>query len=243
MNIAFIPARKKSKGLPGKHMKIVGNAPVIEYTLQTAEDCAEIDLVAVISDDNDIRDYLNTRRWSKRAHFIEEPSVIAEDYSTDYQACLYTLARLGAMGIRPDNIVHLRASHILRDPFVVGRAVREFDTLHPDYDSLRSVNVSKESPYKMWLKKETGYGITIVPAMSHPTIKEPYNHQRQRLPLVYHQNGYVDITRYSTVMEKQSMTGDLVYPFFIELSGGEGEIDAPEDFARACRTMGERIPS
>jgi len=73
----------------------------------------------------------------------------------------------------------------------------------------------------------------IKPLLTHPYVKEPYNHQRQRLPMVYHQNGYVDITRYSTVMEKQSMSGDHVMPFIVELEPGEGEIDTPEELKMA----------
>ena len=38
---------------------------------------------------------------------------------------------------------------------------------------------------------------------------------RQQLPTVYWQNGYVDIVRPRTVLEKNSMTGDAVLPFLI----------------------------
>ena len=45
---------------------------------------------------------------------------------------------------------------------------------------------------------------------------EPFNMPRQQLPLVYWQNGYLDITRYSTIMEKGSMTGPTVVPLIVD---------------------------
>ena len=47
-------------------------------------------------------------------------------------------------------------------------------------------------------------------------IKEPYNQPRQKLPDVYWQNGYVDVTRYTTIFEKNSMTGDKIYPLLLD---------------------------
>ena len=48
-------------------------------------------------------------------------------------------------------------------------------------------------------------------------FKEPYNEPRQNLPLIYWQNGYVDIVKSKIVREKKSTTGDKILPFFIEL--------------------------
>lgn len=38
---------------------------------------------------------------------------------------------------------------------------------------------------------------------------------RQKLPPAYWQNGYVDIVRARTVLEKASMVGDVVLPFVV----------------------------
>jgi len=222
-------------------MTLVRGKPLIQYTIDTALECASLDQIVVLSDDPEV-DHLVENRYPNNARivFMREPACIAQDYSTDYQACLYTLITLERMiSLRPKFIVHLRCSHLLRNPAIIDRAVQEFMkgydskfyTLRSYYDSLRSVSVAQQSPYKMWIP--TGDPMEIKPLLTHPYVKEPYNHQRQRLPMVYHQNGYVDITRYSTVMEKQSMSGDHVMPFIVELEPGEGEIDTPEELKMA----------
>jgi len=47
-------------------------------------------------------------------------------------------------------------------------------------------------------------------------IAEPYNAPRQILPPIYWQTGHIDAIRTSTILEKGSLTGDMVYPLLID---------------------------
>jgi N-acylneuraminate cytidylyltransferase len=47
-------------------------------------------------------------------------------------------------------------------------------------------------------------------------IAEPYNAPRQILPPVYWQTGHIDAIRVSTIKQKKSLTGDVVYPLVID---------------------------
>jgi N-acylneuraminate cytidylyltransferase len=47
-------------------------------------------------------------------------------------------------------------------------------------------------------------------------IAEPYNAPRQILPSVYWQTGHIDAIRVSTIQEKHSLTGDVIYPLVID---------------------------
>jgi len=47
-------------------------------------------------------------------------------------------------------------------------------------------------------------------------IAEPYNAPRQILPSVYWQTGHIDAIRISTIAEKHSLTGDVIYPLIID---------------------------
>jgi N-acylneuraminate cytidylyltransferase len=84
---------------------------------------------------------------------------------------------------------------------------------HPEADSLRSVHLASESPFKMWLIDENGYMKNVVPLLD---VREPYNQPRQKLPLVYWQDGYIDITRPRVILEMNSTTGDIILPFIID---------------------------
>jgi len=47
-------------------------------------------------------------------------------------------------------------------------------------------------------------------------ILEPYNAPRQELPPVYWQTGHIDAIRMSTIANKHSLTGDVIYPLVID---------------------------
>ena len=85
-------------------------------------------------------------------------------------------------------IVILRPTTPIRDYKLIRKAIREFKS--GKYDSLRSVSVSKESPFKMWIKVKKNL---MSPLMGMRNIKLT-NFPRQNLK-TYLQNGYVDITK------------------------------------------------
>ena len=116
---------------------------------------------------------------------------------------------------------------------------------HPEADSVRSVAPASEIPFKMWVsapgtpnEKTTGDSMKtgamglIVPIVKD--IPECYNMPRQELPTAYYQNACIDIMRRSTVMEKNSMTGDVILGY---LMNENYDIDTEEELERVQRTF------
>lgn len=54
------------------------------------------------------------------------------------------------------------------------------------------------------------------PLLQVDGIAEPYNAPRQILPPVYWQTGHIDAIRVSTIVQKRSLTGDVLYPLVID---------------------------
>lgn len=54
MNIAFIPARKGSKGIPGKNKKDFCGKPLVQWSIDQAKESKLFDKIIVSSDDKDI---------------------------------------------------------------------------------------------------------------------------------------------------------------------------------------------
>ena len=54
------------------------------------------------------------------------------------------------------------------------------------------------------------------PLLEVEGIAEPYNAPRQILPPVYWQTGHIDAIRVSTIKQKKSLTGDVIYPLVID---------------------------
>jgi CMP-N-acetylneuraminic acid synthetase len=51
--VAFIPARKGSKGLPGKNKRMFHGKPLIQHSIEQAQACKFFDSIVVSSDDED----------------------------------------------------------------------------------------------------------------------------------------------------------------------------------------------
>ena len=77
-------------------------------------------------------------------------------------------------------------------------------------------------------------GDFLEPLLMHPTYHEPYNMPRQLLPEIYWQNAYLDITRWTTVMLKNSMTGSRILAFVMS-PVEDVDIDSEHDLARAAQ--------
>lgn len=54
MNIAFIPARKGSKGIPGKNKKNLCGKPLVQWSIDQAKESKLFDKIIVSSDDDDV---------------------------------------------------------------------------------------------------------------------------------------------------------------------------------------------
>jgi len=77
-SIAIIPARKGSKRVPGKNIKILGNKPLIQYTIDHALQSRTIDLIYITSDDQHIKELATKSNCT----FINRPSEYSADSSS-----------------------------------------------------------------------------------------------------------------------------------------------------------------
>ncbi len=99
---------------------------------------------------------------------------------------------------------------------------------HPEADSVRGVVPSGQNPYKMWqIDSER-----LIPLLKVDGIAEPYNAPRQNLPPTYWQTGHIDAIRTSTILEKKSLSGDVILPLMID-PAFTVDIDSPRDWSRA----------
>ena len=232
-----IPARKGSKSIPNKNKMMFMDKPLYEWTFDISKECFDrriVQGVCLVSDDYDLI------RAAEKYGFnvIYEPTCIAGDISSDINWAHFVITSLDLIHKELDAIMHLRVTHPFREPDILDDALRvakkafEFD----DYDSLRSVSVAKQSPWKMWFIKDR----ILSPVIDMPHM-EAYNMPRQILSVAYWQNGYVDIFKRSCVLQKNSMTGTKIYPYIIE---SNLEIDYPSDLPGYTGEIErERVPS
>ncbi len=207
--LCVIPARGGSKSVPRKNLLPVAGKPLLVHTIRHALECPGITRTLVSTDDDEIAAV--AAEHGAEVPFRRPPELATDD-ATDYVVLRHALEWLAREeNYRPALLVHLRATEPVRDPDRVAVAIR-FMLAHPEADSLRSVSVASESPYKMWRLS----GVGLVPVVRIEGQPDAHSLPRQVLPLVYRQNGYVDVIRPATILEKGSICGDLVLPFVID---------------------------
>jgi CMP-N,N'-diacetyllegionaminic acid synthase len=204
--IALIPARGGSKGLLQKNILPLNGKPLIAYSIELALKSKYIDRVIVSTDNEEIKQV--ALEYGAEVPFMR-PDEIAQDSTRDlpvFEHCI------DSIGDSVDILVHLRPTCPIRKIETVDAALEKFvSELKNGFTSLRGVSVPRDNPFKMW----TIEGERLVPLVNLEGIDEPYNTPRQELPLVYWQNGYIDITTAETIEKYKSMTGPSICSFIV----------------------------
>jgi len=229
--LGLIPARGGSKSIPRKNILPLGGFPLISYSIAAGIQSQFINRLIVSTDDNEIAQI--SERYGAEVPFLR-PEKYAQDDTPDFPVFFHALAWLEEQeDYRPDVVVQLRPTSPFRSVMQIDQAVKTLAD-HPQADSIRTVCRPFQDPYKMWHIKQDGY---MVPIMDHE-FDEPYNMPRQELPAVFWQTGYVDAAWSKTIVEKQSMTGDLILPLVID-PGDFIDIDSEMDWKRAERMLSD----
>ena len=223
--LAIVPARGGSKGMPRKNIRLLRGIPLIAYAIEAALQARLIHRTIVSTDDETIAEI--GRNWGAEVPFLRPPE-LAQDDSTDMPFFEHALGWLeDEEGYRPDILAQLRPTSPIRPKGLVDQAISLLID-NPTADSVRGVVPSKQNPYKMWRIGEDG---SMSGLMSHE-FSEPYNMPRQKLPAAYWQTGQIDVIRYSTITDKNSLSGDVILPVEVDPDYAT-DIDTAKDLKQA----------
>lgn len=248
MNIlAVIPARSGSKSVPHKNIRDICGKPMIAYSIEHALSSKYINRVIVSTDSEEYAEI--SRQYGAEVPFIR-PAEYATDTALDFDVFKHALTYLRDIeGYEPDIVVQLRPTYPIRRIEDIDNMI-EICMQDEAIDSVRSMSKATEVPYKMWLFDEddndglsetidagnTGNAtrnsscVKVKPLIN--SIPECYNMPRQQLPVVYYQNACIDVFRPRVVLEKNSMSGDVIYGYKMEENF---DIDTEEEFIKAKR--------
>ena len=221
--LALIPTRGGSKSIPRKNIIEIAGKPLIAWSILQALESDRITRVVVSTDDEEIAAI--AEGCGAEVPFLR-PAEYADDRAPDIDVFRHALKFLAEReSYRSEVVVHLRPTGPVRRVCDVDDAI-DLLLAHPEADSVRSVSLVQQSPYKMWKVREDG---TMEPLLRVPGMTDCQSQPRQMLPRAYWQNGYVDAMRPRTVLEMESMWGHTVLPFFVETR--LFDLDYPEDIA------------
>ena len=224
--LALIPARGGSKSIPRKNIRPLAGHPLIAYSIAAGRQSTLVTRTIVSTDDEQIAAV--ARKYGAETPFLR-PAEFAQDNTTDFPVFTHALDWLKENeGYQPEIIVQLRPTSPIRPPDCVDQAVQSLLD-HPQADSVRGIVPSGQNPFKMWRVDEAG---RMRPLLSVPDIAEPFNAPRQALPQTYWQTGHIDAIRARTILEKHSLSGEVILPLHID-PRYTIDIDTLKDWQRA----------
>ena len=232
--IAIIPARGNSKSIPRKNIWKFAGHPLIAFSIAAARQAKSVTRVIVSTDDPEIAEV--SRFYGAEVPFMR-PAEIAEDATLDLPVFEHALRWLAKNeNYSPDIVIQLRPTSPIRPVGMVDEAV-ELLLNHPEADSVRGVVPSGQNPFKMWEIDRAG---VMHPLLKMKAVKEPYNALRQDLPPTYWQTGHIDAIRPRAIIQKGSMSGDIVLPLLVDPIYTV-DIDTLLDWQRAENTVLEGL--
>ena len=224
--LTLIPARGGSKGIPRKNIRSFAGYPLIAWSIAAAKQAARVTRIIVSTDDEEIAEVAH--EYGAETPFLR-PVELAQDQTTDLPVFEHALQWLEENeSYHPEIVIQLRPTSPIRPKDCVDSAVKILMD-HADADCVRGVVAAGQNPHKMW--RFAGEEQPMKPLLDVDGIPEPYNAPRQILPPVYWQTGHIDAIRVSTIKNKKSLTGDVIYPLLIDPRYAV-DIDTLSDWAK-----------
>lgn len=173
--VAFIFARGGSKGLPGKNIRLLGDKPLIAWSIAHALAVKRIERVIVSTDSEEIA--VVARVYGAEVPFIR-PTELAKDNSPEWMAWRHALNFVReTTGALPSPMISLPATAPLRIPLDIENCLDEYEK--GQADTVITITDAHRSPYFNMVRTNAdgSFGL-VIPPQSTVT-------RRQDAPVVY----------------------------------------------------------
>ncbi|WP_298247546.1 acylneuraminate cytidylyltransferase family protein [uncultured Christiangramia sp.] len=224
--LGIIPARGGSKGIPGKNIKLLGNKPLLEYTVDSVSSSKFLDRCILSSDDDNIIQV--AQKLGLEVPF-KRPSNLAGDNIFSLDVIKHTLDFFEAKNEYFDVVCFLQVTSPFREKSLIDKAILKFKESEADcLISVREVPV-EYNPHWTFEPDETNL-------LQIATGESEIISQRQKLPKAYHRDGSIYLTKTSVIKNQNSLYGKKIS--FIDTTGSSYvNIDEPEDWEKAEKIL------
>ncbi len=218
--IGIIPARKGSKGLPGKNIKNLCGKPLIAWTIENAINTNLIDEVVVSTDSAEIAEIANS--YGANTPFLR-PSEYATDNSTSFSVVEHCLRFYEKeMNKSFDLVALLEPTSPLRKPNDLNNMINFMKNNYDNFNAVVSIGEVRDHP--AYMKELNSKGI-ISSLINNSTAKG----RRQDEKEVFFPYGVCYLIKKNILLDKKTFYPEFTYGFKISKSQCI-EIDTLIDF-------------
>jgi CMP-N,N'-diacetyllegionaminic acid synthase len=220
--LAIIPARGGSKGVLGKNIKLLNGKPLLEYTSEIALQSNYLTEVIVSTEDEQIREV--AKSLGIQVPFIR-PMQLAQDNIPTIDVIIHALNWYKNINVFFDAVCLLQVTSPFRTLDFLNKAIEKF--ILTDCDSLVSVQKVPHEYNPHWTFEVNGDGNLKIATGESKIIS-----RRQELPIAYHRDGSIYMTKTKVLLKEHSLYGKSTA--FIESdSNFYVNIDTMEDWKKA----------
>ena len=209
---AIIPARGGSKGVPQKNIALIGNTPLLVYSIKAAQQSG-MTRITVSTDDKKIA---KVAKKYKGVDILDRPEEYATDTSSDYGYLKHYFENVDC-----EEVALLRPTTPFRNPIFMLNVLDLYSEYKDEMTGLRSAHEMSQPAHKQ-LKIKDGYFQQLFDEFDG--VKNYSNLPRQNFPCTYSPNGHIDIVKRSTI-EQGEVFGDKIFACISEKT-----IDIDDEF-------------
>lgn len=224
--LGFIPARGGSKGVPGKNIRVLGTKPLIQYTLEAAQQSKYLSHSIVSTDSELIA--AGVRKLGGHVPFMR-PASLALDNTPTLPVIQHALHFYLEQGESFDAVCLLQVTNPFRLPGFIDQAIECF--MEKNCDALISVLPVPTEFNPHWTFETAPNGFLKI-----ATGEEKIIARRQDLPPAYFRDGSLYITRTKVLMEQNSLYGTTL-GYILNDPTWYVNIDTPDDWKEAERKV------
>ena len=213
--LVIIPARSGSRGIPGKNIKLLGDKPLIKYSIDAALKVFNKEDILVSTDSKEIK--VIAENCGLNVPFLR-PDELATDFTSSQDVILHAIDYTQQCGQNYDTVVLLQPTSPFRNAQHIEEAIKLYDKR---LEMVVSVKVSDHNPYYT-LYEESDNGFLTQSKKAKFT-------RRQDCPNVYAYNGAIYVMSIDALKTKSIAEFDKVKKY--EMSELHSiDLDTPLDW-------------
>lgn len=218
--LCIIPARRDSKGIPGKNWKALNGKPLIGYSIEMAQKCSLINTICVSTNSTDCIEI------AKNTYQLNVPFVRPENLSLDttpsHDVLIHAIEFYENQGQFFDAIVLLQPTSPYREVKFIQESIETFMNSN-HCDMVVSVNETQFNPYYNLYNESDGY--------IHRSIPSNFT-RRQDCPITYVVNGSIYVISTTAIKKQPLHQFEKVKKYVIPEKYGL-DLDTLEDWKKA----------
>jgi CMP-N-acetylneuraminic acid synthetase len=217
--LGLIPARGGSKGIVRKNIGMLCGRPLLQYTADAALKAKRLTRVVLSTEDEEIAEI--GRKCGLEIPFLR-PVQLAKDDTPTLPVVQHAIEYLEMAGDSYDAVCLLQPTNPLRPAEVIDACVEMLEKSSADSVITVLPVPVKYNPHWVYFEGDGGF-LSLSTGEDNPIIR------RQELPVAYHREGSVYLTRRNIVIEQGSLYGKHVLGYLIDPKRS-ANIDCPEDW-------------